>query len=72
MVEPHICRLCGVEFAKDEGYSELLLCEECAYDYDIDAIMEDIEAENIGKDEMTTFDLEPYLYEEDDYYDDDF
>lgn len=72
MVESHICRLCGVEFKKDEGYIKLLLCEECAYDYDIDAIEEDISSGTIPNSELTNFDLEVYLYEDDEYYDDDF
>ncbi|MHA1338533.1 MAG: hypothetical protein ACTSRZ_02905 [Promethearchaeota archaeon] len=54
------CRVCGKEVTLEDGDDYLLLCDECAENYDVDKIWDDFDAGKIEEEELSKIDLEKY------------
>jgi len=54
------CRVCGKEVTLEEGDDYLLLCDNCASNYDIDKIWDDFDAGKIEEEELSKIDLNQY------------
>jgi hypothetical protein len=55
------CRICRKECEFGEGDDLILVCDECAPDYDFDKLWDAYEEGEIGDDELPIIDLDPYL-----------
>ena len=60
--EIYTCKICGKDFDITMGDDYLLLCDECAEDFDTDLIWSDYDKGKISEEELGKLDLEEYRF----------
>ena len=56
------CRICGAEFTYLDGDDYILLCDQCAEDYNMDQIWADFDIGKLKEADLKTVDLNQYKY----------
>ena len=56
------CRVCGSECTYENGDDYILLCDNCAEDFNMDQIWTDFDTDKLKEKALKTVDLEQYRY----------
>jgi hypothetical protein len=59
-VEEFQCRVCGKDCTHENGDDYVLLCDDCAENYNMDKLWADWEEDKITEEELKTVDLNKY------------
>jgi len=58
------CRVCGKNFTYIDGDDYILVCDDCAENYNMDQIWGDYDTGKIREEDLTKFDLKKYRYDD--------
>lgn len=62
--EVYQCRVCGREFTYRDGDDYILICDDCAENYNMDQIWSDFDSDKLKEEDLKTVDLKKYKYKD--------